>query len=151
MILGVMQPYFFPYLEHFRLIAACDRWVVFDTVVFRRKTWMSRNRIINRDTSWSYISVPVAKGATRGPVSAAEIGRVDWRADLADRLKVYAHEAPFDEETCALVREIVAPDHATLADLNTCGLRDDLPISRDRDAVRAPERDEARPARPSRA
>ena len=123
MILGVMQPYFFPYLEHFRLIAACDRWVIFDMVFFRRKTWMSRNRIVNRDTSWSYISVPVAKGATRGPVSAAAISRTNWRADLADRLKVYAHEAPYYEETCELVREIVAPDHPTLADLNTCGLR----------------------------
>ena len=122
-ILGVMQPYFFPYLEHFRLIATCDRWIIFDMVFFRRKTWMSRNRIINRDKSWNYISVPVAKGATRGPVSTAGISRTNWRADLADRLRVYAYEAPYYDETCELVREIVAPDHATLADLNTCGLR----------------------------
>ena len=38
-------------------------------------------------------------------------------------MRVYAHEAPFYEETCELVREIVAPHHTTLADLNTWALR----------------------------
>ena len=123
MILGVMQPYFLPYLEHFRLIAACDHWIIFDTVSYRRKTWMSRNRILNREATWGYISVPVVRGATQGPVAAASISSIDWRQTLEDRLRVYAYEAPFYEETCELVGEIVAPDHATLADLNTWGLR----------------------------
>ena len=123
MILGVMQPYFFPYAEHFRLMAACDRWVVFDTVAFRRKTWMTRNKIINRDTAWNYISIPVARGATQGPVTEARLGRTHWRAALADRIRVYAHEAPFYDETCELVREVIEPGHATVADLNTWGLR----------------------------
>ena len=118
-----MQPYFFPYLEHFRFIATCNRWVVFDTVRYRRKTWMSRNRIVNRDTDWSYVSVPVAKGATQGSVSAARLVTKDWRASLNDRLKVYAHEAPFYAETRELVSEVLAPDHSTLADLDIWGLR----------------------------
>ena len=75
MILGVMQPYFLPYLEHFRLIAACDRWVVFDTVPYRRKTWMNRNRIINRETTWSFVSVPIVRGSTQGPVTVASISK----------------------------------------------------------------------------
>ena len=123
MILGVMQPYFFPYLEHFRLIAACDRWVVFDTVAYRRKRWMSRNRIINRDTGWSYISVSVVKRATRSSVTAALLSDASWRVAVNDQLKVYAHAAPFYDETCAMVREVLAPEHATLAELNTWGLR----------------------------
>ena len=123
MILGIMQPYLFPYLEHFRLMAACDRWIVFDTVVYRRKTWMSRNRIINRDTGWSYISVPVVKRATRGSVAAALLSSSSWRVAIYDRLKVYAYAAPFYDETCALVRKVLAPEHATLAELNTWGLR----------------------------
>lgn len=123
MILGVMQPYFLPYLEHFKLIAACDRWVVFDTVLYRRKTWMSRNRIINRETTWSYISVPIVRGATQGPVAAANVSKTNWREDLENRLRVYAREAPFYEDTCELVRGIIAPNHTTLADLNAWGLR----------------------------
>ena len=123
MILGVMQPYFFPYLEHFRLIAACDQWVIFDSAAYRRKTWMSRNRIINRDTGWSYISVPVVRRATQGAVATAILSDTDWTVAVTNRLKVYAHEAPFYEETCAMVHEVLTPEHITLADLNTWGLR----------------------------
>ena len=88
MILGLIQPYFFPYLEHFRLIAACDRWVIFDTVRYRRRTWMSRNRIVNRETRRSYISASMVKVATRGSVAAAALSDEDWRSALDGRLKV---------------------------------------------------------------
>jgi WbqC-like protein family len=124
MILGVMQPYFVPYLEHFRLIAACDRWIVFDTVAFRRKTWMSRNRVLNRDKEGIYISAPVVRGATQGPVADAALSPTDWQADLRGRLRVYANEAPFYEQTCELVDRLIDPDHTTLADLNTWSLRE---------------------------
>ena len=124
MILGLMQPYFFPYLEYFRLIASCDRWVVFDTANFHRRTWMNRNRIISRrNPGWRYIVVPIAKGASMGSVAEARLSGKDWRATLNDRLRVYAHEAPFYAETRALVHEVVAPEHVTLADLDTWGLR----------------------------
>ena len=56
-------------------------------------------------------------------VAKARLSGEDWRATLNDRLGVYAHEAPFYAETHALVHEVVAPEHATLADLNTRGLR----------------------------
>jgi hypothetical protein len=36
MKLGIMQPYFFPYLGHFALIAAVDEWVVFDVTQYTR-------------------------------------------------------------------------------------------------------------------
>jgi WbqC-like protein family len=119
MILGVMQPYFVPYLEHFRLIAACDRWIVFDSVAFRRKTWMTRNRVLNRDKEWCYVSAPVVRGATQGSVAEAVLSSSDWRTDLRGRLRVYAAEAPFYEETCELVDRLIDLDHVTLADLNT--------------------------------
>ena len=34
MRLGIMQPYFFPYLGHFSLIAAVDEWIVFDVTQY---------------------------------------------------------------------------------------------------------------------
>lgn len=58
-----------------------------------------------------------------GSVAAARLSDEDWRATLNDRLRVYAHEAPFYAETRALVSEVLAPDHSTLADLDTWGLR----------------------------
>jgi len=63
MKLGIMQPYFFPNLAHFSLIAATDKWVVFDTPQFDRKGWMNRNRILKRNGGWKYVRVPILKAS----------------------------------------------------------------------------------------
>ena len=44
--LAIMQPYFFPYLGYFSLIAASDQFIVFDVVQYIRHGWINRNRII---------------------------------------------------------------------------------------------------------
>ncbi len=54
MRLGIMQPYFFPYLGHFGLIAACDRWVVFDTCQYTPRSWMNRNRVLHPAEGWTW-------------------------------------------------------------------------------------------------
>lgn len=36
--LGIMQPYFFPYIGYFQLIAAVQRGLVFDIVKYKRKS-----------------------------------------------------------------------------------------------------------------
>jgi hypothetical protein len=55
--LGIMQPYFFPYLGYFGLIAHTDRWIVFDPVQYIRKGWVNRNRVIKAGGGWKYVSV----------------------------------------------------------------------------------------------
>jgi len=55
MRLGIMQPYFFPYLGHFSLISSVDKWIVFDVTQYTPKTWMNRNRILHPKTGWQYV------------------------------------------------------------------------------------------------
>lgn len=123
MKLGIMQPYFFPYAQQFRHIAQCEQWIVFDTVKFSRKSWTSRNRVANRDTEWSYISVPVAKGATNGNIAQAEIGQTDWRSTFFNQLRSYEAVAPYYLETIGILRNCIEADVDTLGTLNTRILR----------------------------
>ncbi len=123
MRLGIMQPYFFPYLEHFRLMASCDRWVVFDTVEYRRKTWMNRNRILNRDKGWAYITAPVVKAPHTTQVSdVALANHIPWRSRLMDQVRVYERRAPHFDETVSLINSVVAADHEQLVGLNVAAL-----------------------------
>jgi len=123
MIVGIMQPYFFPYLEHFRLLAACDQWIVFDTVKYQRRSWMNRNRIINREHGWSYLSVPVRHAHADEPVCATSLAPDSrWRERIQGALRVYAHSAPFYDETNALIEELLAPECNKLVDLNVRAL-----------------------------
>jgi hypothetical protein len=62
MIVGIMQPYFFPYIGYFQLIAHCDIFVLHDDVQYIKGGWINRNRIlINHKAEW--ITLPVLRAA----------------------------------------------------------------------------------------
>lgn len=46
MRLGIMQPYFMPYLGYFQLMALVDKYVIFDDVNYIRRGWSARNNIL---------------------------------------------------------------------------------------------------------
>jgi hypothetical protein len=46
MKIAIMQPYIFPYLGYFQLIAAVDKFVILDDVNYINKGWINRNRIL---------------------------------------------------------------------------------------------------------
>lgn len=124
-IVGIMQPYFFPYFEQFRLISACDLWVVFDTVQFSRKSWITRNRILNRDKGTAYISVPVQHAGLDVKIKDAVIDSgQDWRNQVLNKLKIYQAEAPRYGAVRELVGDALAGEHETIADLNAMLLRE---------------------------
>jgi WbqC-like protein family len=43
---AIMQPYFLPYIGYFQLIAAVDRFVVYDTIQYTKKGWINRNQML---------------------------------------------------------------------------------------------------------
>jgi len=124
MILGIMQPYFFPYFEHFRLIKRCDQWVVFDIAQYSRKSWINRNRILNREKGWTYISVPVRRTGLGTAIKDAPINTdSDWRKAILDNLRVYEKEALGYKSTVGLLESVVNQDFFSIAELNVFGLR----------------------------
>jgi hypothetical protein len=46
MKIGIMQPYFLPYLGYFQIMKACDKYVVYDNIQFTKKGWIHRNRML---------------------------------------------------------------------------------------------------------
>jgi hypothetical protein len=47
MKIGIMQPYFFPYIGYFQLINAVDIYVNLDHVAFMKRSYMTRNTLKN--------------------------------------------------------------------------------------------------------
>jgi hypothetical protein len=119
MILGIMQPYFFPYIGYYQLMSAVDRWVVFDTVKYGRKSWVNRNRVLHPTQGWQYISVPVSS-AHDGAISDATV--IDADAALRrilGQLDHYRGKAPYFREVCGLVEgAFAAAQGDRLRDLN---------------------------------
>lgn len=107
MRLGMMQPYFFPYLGYFALIAATDQWVVFDTAQYIRRGWVNRNRVLTSGSAaWKYVRVPVRKAPQTTPiceVQLADPGSV--RDQIISSLDEYrCWQAPYYQETTRLLQ-----------------------------------------------
>jgi hypothetical protein len=121
-----MQPYFFPYLAHFALIASSDKWFVLDITQYTPKSWMNRNRVLHPSTGWMYVTVPLA-GASQSlltrDVRLQSPSRA--RSSALGKLSHYARTAPFFAEVVELVeRAFSRTADDSLVHLNVAGLRE---------------------------
>lgn len=62
MKLSIMQPYLFPYIGYFQLIAASDLFILYDDVNFINRGWINRNRILINNKE-SYFTIPLSKSS----------------------------------------------------------------------------------------
>ena len=62
MTLGIMQPYFLPYLGYWQLLAAVDRFVVYDNIEYTKKGWINRNRFLRHGADAPF-TLPLKKGS----------------------------------------------------------------------------------------
>ena len=58
MKLGIMQPYFLPYIGYWQLMNAVDKYVIYDDVNFIKGGWINRNRILINGAP-SFINIPM--------------------------------------------------------------------------------------------
>ena len=122
MKLAIMQPYFFPYVGYFQLIANTNHFIFFDIVQYNKKSWMNRNRILhpNKLDDFSYISAPVAKhdkGSLIRDININNDGK--WQNKILSQLDVYKKlKAPFYNEVKQVVEEVLSKECNTLLDLS---------------------------------
>jgi hypothetical protein len=124
MKLGIMQPYFFPYLGHFDLINQVDEWIVFDTPQYMRHHWVNRNRILHPTTGWQYITVPLRKHHQNTPINQVQIAMEDdWRGRILRQLQHYKHRAPYYGQVIRFLEECFSDVRPYLAETNFLTLR----------------------------
>ena len=122
MRLAIMQPYFFPYLGHFSLVAACDEWVVFDISQYAKRGWMNRNRVLHPAGGWCWATVPLADASIHMRTDAARL--LDPAASCRAILGQLSHyrRAPHYKAVTDLVRDVFADAGPSLVELNVRGL-----------------------------
>lgn len=60
---GIMQPYFMPYIGYWQLMNAVDTYVIYDDVNYIKRGWINRNRILI-DGKPVYFNIPI-QGASQ--------------------------------------------------------------------------------------
>ena len=85
MTLGIMQPYLFPYIGYFQLLAAVDRFVIYDDVTFIKQGWINRNRmLINGEPS--FFTVPLAHKSSAVTIRETEISAAPEHRRWAEKM-----------------------------------------------------------------
>jgi len=120
-----MQPYAFPYIGYFQLIAHVDSWVVFDDTQYINKGWVNRNRILHPDVAkeWQYITIPVRKHDKDQKLLNIEINEdISWRESILGKLTHYKRKAPFYPVAVDFVKECLSFSTTNLSAWNVNSL-----------------------------
>lgn len=107
-IVGIMQPYFFPYIGYWQLMNAVDQYVVYDDVNYINRGWINRNRILVNGEA-KYYNLPLL-GASQNKL-IKDIG-----VDLDDKqrkrniciIRDSYKKAPYYKCVFPLIEEVLA-------------------------------------------
>lgn len=108
-----MQPYLFPYLGYFQLLAAVDEFVVYDNIQYTKKGWINRNRFLQNGKDVMF-SVPLAKDSDYLDVRDRRIADAYEPASLLGRFAGAYAKAPHYAEVRPLLEDVFAQDERNL-------------------------------------
>lgn len=124
MTLGIMQPYFMPYLGYFALIKHVDLFILFDTPQFIRHGWIERNKVLKPNGETLYIKVPLQKHSMDTQINKIVIKNTeDWKGKILAQLVPYKKKAPYYKEVIALLEDIFETETNSIVTLNFIALQ----------------------------
>lgn len=108
MTLGIMQPYFMPYIGYFQLMKAVDRYVVYDDVNYIKCGWVNRNNILINGEKKMF-TITLKKASPNKLFNEIVIG--DDFGKLMKTLRINYSKAINFDETMTLMEKIISfPD-----------------------------------------
>lgn len=124
MRLAAMQPYFFPYLGYFQLIAAADQFLLYDNLNYIRQGWVHRNRIRLKGGGEFYCAAPLLGASSNVRIRDVRVdpaGR--WPGRFLDLLEHNYKKAPFFDEVFPALERAVRRPATHLTEVNRNGIR----------------------------
>lgn len=121
--IGIMQPYFFPYIGYFQLINSVDEFVIYDNIKYTKKGWINRNRVLVGDSDQT-ITLTLKKAPDHLNIVEREIS-TSWEKDKNKILNVLYfsyHKAPHFEEVNNLVKECLSQENKNLFEFLRAGI-----------------------------
>ena len=115
MKIGIMQPYFLPYIGYWQLLNAVDKYVIYDDVNYINRGWINRNRILVSGKD-KLITLSL-KGASQNKL----INEIDLSEDETYKKKLLKtieenyKKAHFFKEVFPVIDKIIENDEKNLA------------------------------------
>ena len=123
MKLGIMQPYFLPYIGYWQLLNAVDAYVILDDVNYIGRGWINRNRILIHGEP-AYLNLPVSKASQNRKINELQVNWDEKERLRAKRKVELAYKrAPYFDSVYPLFCGIVDDEQRNLSEYLTDSIR----------------------------
>lgn len=117
--LGVMQPYFFPYIGYFQYLYACDEFILYDDVQFIMRGWINRNNILMNGAPHLF-TVPLQKASPNRSIADTQVAwGGGWEERLIKTVGGAYGKAPQRHQVMELLAEVLDERPTSIAVLAT--------------------------------
>lgn len=115
MKLGIMQPYFLPYIGYWQLLNAVDKYVIYDDVNYIKGGWINRNRIlINKEAK--YFTIKLNGASSNKLINEIEVSTDKiYKKKMLKTVEEGYKKAPFFNIVFPIIEEIIENDEKNLA------------------------------------
>ncbi len=122
MKIGIMQPYFFPYLGYWQLLGAVDRYVVYDDVTYIKGGWINRNNILLNGQA-HLITLPLEQSSSFKNINEIDVTHNNkQREKILKTLEAAYKKAPFYNSIFSRISDIIL-NSKTISELNYRSIR----------------------------
>lgn len=107
MKLGIMQPYFIPYIGYWQLMNAVDKYVIYDDVNFIKGGWINRNRILMNGKP-QYFNIPMIGASPYKHINEITVNNDERLIDKNLRVLEGAYKkAPYYNDVIRIMEKIL--------------------------------------------
>jgi hypothetical protein len=92
-----MQPYLLPHRPYFDLMKKVDAFVVLDDVQFVRRSWISRNQLLDSLGNPKWFNVPVMRSPRESSIRSIVVADTSWGASALRRFPAAQCAATFGD------------------------------------------------------
>lgn len=110
---GIMQPYFLPYVGYFQLISAVDIFVLYDNIKYTKKGWINRNRML-RNNQEVIFSLPLKNASDQTYIADRLISDEFDGKKLYRQFEAAYKKAPYFSAVQPLLQEILSSKERNL-------------------------------------
>ena len=104
--IGIMQPYFLPYIGYFQLIALVDKFVIYDNIKYTKKGWINRNRILMNGID-KVFSIPLSKASDTLDIIERDISPQFDKQKLLAQIRGSYLKAPYFNDVWPIIESII--------------------------------------------
>lgn len=116
-----MQAYFFPYLGYFQLIEQADEFILHEFVSFRKRTWMTRNRLLKKGLDREVlVNIPVQKSSSFKSINEIKISDFgSWKRSFLKSIHHDYGKARYFDGVYSLIEDCLNDEDPSLHRFNS--------------------------------